>query len=257
MARLADQIIRAEAQDGLKIEEIVKAFVDAHGQFSVNIPDILTDIADAKMPRSGLEVRGHRNNYQVRSSSLREALAFLTECAQDHVTVETKTERVILYGCDLRVAFWIDEKGQFWPSGYDHGVRSGNWWKPKMHRQSLHSDSGVEYYSVGLVAIVFDKITHKRASGDTLQWERVREDHNDEQSPIGRLNSFSALGIDPEDHPDTLRALPYSDEAAEFFYKVLIGLCHIAKNLDDFFADKKRLTLAIKQRLALPFNSQQ
>jgi hypothetical protein len=252
MARLADQIIRAKAKDGLKIEEIVKTFVDAHGKFSINIPDLLVDIAESKMPRASFGVRSQRNICQLHCSNLHDGLAFLTECAQDHVTVETKTERVILYGCDLRVSFWIEKNGNFVPSGYR--ADGGAWWKPKMHRQSLHSEAGVEYYSVGLVAIVFDKITHKRASGDTLQWERVREDRNDEQSPIGRLNAFCALGIDPEDHPDTLREMPYSDEAAEFFYKVLIGLCHIAKNLDDFFADKKRLTFAIKQRLALPFN---
>lgn len=40
-------------------------------------------------------------------------------------------------------------------------------------------------------------------------------------------------------------------EAALYFYDILVGLCKMARSLDDFFADKEKLELSIKTRTPL------
>lgn len=256
--KLAPILIRARASDDFAFESQTDAFVDHRGEFSVVIPEELVEIAETKMPMSGLGIHGSRGKSRVHCTNLREAEKFLNDCANDFVTVETVKDRVILYGCRLQVSFWINKDGTLLPNGGMNAAdRDGHWWQPKTDKYSnLHSRNCVEFYSVGLGAIVFDKVTHKRASGDTLEWQRVREDHDsDDDTPLGRLNGFSTLAFDPEEHPGTFKEMPYSDKAAEFFYNILIALCQIGKNIDDFFADKKRLQLAIDNKLALPFSS--
>jgi hypothetical protein len=47
--------------------------------------------------------------------------------------------------------------------------------------------------------------------------------------------------------------MPYTAEAAEFFTSVILALSQIAVSVDAFFADKKKLDLAVKGQLALTF----
>lgn len=244
MPNLPDQTVAAKAPDGVGFEERVACNVSSEGEFSVAIPEALTEVALSlkDMTKTGARIAYWRAGKQrVYAKTLKAALDFLKECAVAFVNVETTTTRVIIYGTVTDVSFWITKAGKIYPNGASHG-EGGNWWKDRHGDRTLSFGNHPNFFQVGLAAAVYDKVTRKRATGDTIEWLRVR----DEDDPaITRLNSFCGISVDPEIRH--MEEMPYTPEAAEFFANIMLGLCAMAKKIDDFFADRKGLMLAIRK----------
>lgn len=83
----------------------------------------------------------------------------------------------------------------------------------------------------------------KRSTGETVVWEDV---YNSNDEAIERLNGFIGLRkyVDENDHD--FQVMPYTPAAANFFTNLLLGLARLVMNVDDFFADKKRVKAAIE-----------
>lgn len=248
MPTLPHQWISAEADDGTVFCEKVAISVLSDGKFSIACPEALSEtVLRLHKNENRINIGGRQGGgVRLHCDRLNDGIAFLKKCAKDLLTVETVTERVIVYGYSLQVAFWLDAGGGFRQNGYSKtdGTRKGNWWAAKNGSDYISTQDNRKFFSVGLSAAVYDKITHKRQSGNTVQWERVRDSDDEE---IENLNSFVKLRVDP----DGMAEMPYTQEAAAFFHKMLLGLCALAKNIDDFFGDKDRLQLAITKGVNL------
>ena len=241
MPNLAKQWVTAEAEDGTKFAAQVDVSVTTDGIFSVECPkDLEPSASRLWQTATDLTIIGFGRTGRVQAKTLKDALDFLKRCATDLVTVESTTERVIIYRCLARAHFWI-ENGKIHQNGMRE--RSGQWWRPTASAELPSYMDAVKEYTVGLSAAVFDKQTFKRSTGNTVVWHRVRDS---EEKPISDLNGWVHLDVDPEDADS--KEMLYSPEAAEFFHGMTVGLCEMARRLDAFIGDKKKLTRCIAER---------
>lgn len=241
MPQLNPLWIRVEAEDKKTFFEYkAGVYVTKDGVFHVDLDERLCEIAE-KLPKHEHHVEvdyvARNQNWKIHCKVLGYAANFIRACAQDYLACEKVTERVIVYGHNLEVAFWVDGQGRLCQNGCN--ADGGQWFKGS----ELQSTRSVPFYSVGIGAAVYDKTTFKRKSGDTVTWEFVRDEKKDEA--LNKLNSFCHLHMDPE--RGSFNTMPYTVEAAEFFYKMLMALCSLAFQMDNFFGSPEKLQLAISQ----------
>lgn len=258
MPALPDQHIFYKTPDrAAYFDEKVKASVTTTGEFSVGIPNSLYDIAaDRSVRIIPGEKRlasfdfGTHGIARIKAKRLEDALAYLKECAKEYLEAEIKTERVIAYTCDLKAAFWIDEKGEIHSNGQvsgDEEDRSGDWWSPRVS-SGISSFNRTHKFSIGLAAAVYDRITSKRVSGESVEWFKCGDYHPEhhettlsklpEPDPeILLLNGFRCLQFDPGDSGTrNLKTMAYTPARAMFFYDTMRALCRMAKGMDEFFS---------------------
>lgn len=236
MPNLRDQWISARADDGQQFRKSVPVSVLADGAFSVGVPPELDPIATRLAENNG-KVRLCGES-RVHGTELKLLLDFLKACATEFLQCEEVTERVIVYNVRLDCAMWVNPDDTIQQNG--QGTESGKWWNLTGHEN--HRE-----YAVGIGAAVYDRTTYKRTSGDTVKWSLPDSDDLDEDAR--RLNGFVHLDLSPEGR--NLKTMPYSPKAAQFFFKVLLGLCQLAKDIHDFMGDDKRLAVAILQQRGL------
>jgi hypothetical protein len=251
--------IAVEHEDGqTKFEYQAGVYVTKDGQFHVDLDERLAEIAekmDGERHTAGVCLalgRGSKK-HKVHGKVLGYIATFIRDCAKDYLACEKITERVIVYGHDLKVAVWVDGDGKLYPNGChdEGGQRKGGWFKGS----DLCSSRTAPYYTVGLCAAVYDKTTYKRKSGSTVSYDRVRDtpDVDDEEGKrfkqpdeiIIKLNSFCGLQTNPE--RTDYKQMPYTVEAANFFYKMLLSMCRLAVEMDNFFGSPEKLTNAIRE----------
>jgi hypothetical protein len=256
---------------GSKVFHKVDVNVDSSGTFSANIPEELEDTvrslkkADSKWDNIGID--RYRGRARIVSKRLDQLSKFSEAVATDYVACEVKKEVVILYGTNIDVAYWKEKDGTLLPSGVYakktnslRGENSGEW-HGKLNglmKQSTH-------YSVGFVARAVLKVTFIRKSGSVTAWSYtsgLENHHGSDTSWHAKLNSFTGTELlhgDATYHgegddrirlyertKENLKEMPFSDEAAKFFYEVMIGLCAMADRIDGFFADDKKVQAAIQ-----------
>jgi len=271
MPSLPDQFIRVEAKDKTVFNYKAPCNVSSEGEFSVLLDGRLEGIAQKmlRVNRSKEDEPYHSWNQDVHlkhsygkarvcAKKLDAAAAFICACAKDFIEGEQATERVILYNATLDVAFWRAGAG-IYPNGCGPGISQGRWWIPKTKAAHIASrNDAKEAFAIGIGAAVFDKITTTRSTGKTVRFELVKDEenrHDQQEDPALKLNSFTGLNLDTDSA--TNMEMPYTPQAAEFFYSVLIGLCKMGESLDAFLADKERMQNAISQSglKKLPWNS--
>lgn len=243
MPALPKQQIFEEHVDGTSFSAKVDASVTVDGVFSLGIPPELESIAYAIKDKDGAHIGQHNSNcpYRIYGKTLAACKNFLGECALQYLSATETTVRVIVYRTQIDVSAWIGKDKKLYPNGSLEEGDGGTWWEPKT-QHGISSTNRVEQYGIGIAARVYDKITTTRKSGEVIRWEEV--DRDEEDTAIKFLNGFNSLAIDPE-REHSLKEMPYTPEAAQFFTKVMLGLCQLGMNIDAFFGDEKRLLGAI------------
>ena len=201
-----------------------------------------------KLDTSKIKIIFSHGKDRVECTELKQGLAFIDDCIDEYLTCESHTERVILYGYRMGLAYCKDGTTIF-PNGAspgcDYSAIKGNPWHGE-----LNSNVRAPMYSISLVARVYDKTTHTRASTVKVTWEEVPDENNTQTTkPVSLLNSFRGVDVDPESK--SLREMPYSDKAALFFYQLMMGLCQMADRIETFFKDEKNVAAAIESHKPL------
>jgi hypothetical protein len=245
MPKLPDQWINFRTDDDARFSEKVTCSVTTTGEFSIGVPRALLDIAFKRINsyatnKDGVAFKSQAGTDRILGHALAHCINFLRDCAEDYLKAEETRDRVIVYKVQVEASAWIDHKGRLWSSGGLDEVEGGQWWHPHIGRE-LHATNRAPFYCVGLAARVFDRVTLTRSSGKTEIWEYVRDSKDVE---IDTLNGFTGLNLDPDEHD--YKVMPYTPAAARFFINMMLGICNLAMNIDDFFSDEKRLQAAIK-----------
>lgn len=252
MPRLKSIKFSSSSKSGEVFWFVSEVSVNNSGVFSLTIPDELEDVARAVIetvdrstysvvlvrPRMKLLVSGH---------DLERCESFVKVVCQDFMSCDISEEKVILYGTDVQIAYVKDEQGNIYPNGYIAG-RSKYDRECRWHG-TLNAADRDRFYRVGLAAVVRNKITYARRSGSKVEFKRVEGEHG---SYLEKLDSFVGLSINPA----SMKEMPYSEEAARFFYEMMLGLCRLADRLTVFLNDDLLLRKAIEQRASLCFPPQ-
>lgn len=246
MPSLPKRDICATGTDGTEFKATVGIDVLSDGTFSIELPPELETIANKlKVPNAHVGYARQGAKARVYTAELKAGMRLICAAAEDYLRAEEVTERVICYTTCINVSFWEEKGGQVAPNGCG---REGAWWASKLYGHQFDACHRLDSFDIGIAAKVFDKITTKRTSGDTVRYVQVeRVGHDLPNDPAQLLNSWSTLDVDPK----RARQMPYSPEAALFFNDLMKTICSMARSLDSFIGDEKKLKRAIAQRTQL------
>lgn len=251
MASLKSIPFKAKNDAGEEMAFAGACSVDSDGIFAITIPDELAETARALLNRDrvrchSLRVNKPRTNTRVESTSLAAAESFVREAMRSHLAVSVTRERVICYSHRTRYTAWQNSDGVMVPNGYFgdyHQEPHGRW------RGPLNATENDDSFSIGFVARVFDRVTSTRDSHTKTAFLPPAMAANESNPHLDRLQGFIGITkFKPNAHTP---CMPYSDEAADFFYTMMLSMCQLSCRLEDFLGDREALQLAIARRQPL------
>ena len=251
MPLIGTEWIEAHAGHGYGASYKYKAevTVDRDGHFRFTLPVELVSCAQ-KMShtdkyRNIFHVVQLRTNWVVSGLEKAKVCVFIKAVIVEYMTSEVKRETIIVYRSDDSVAYWKTDDGEIRPHGEMNG--KGKW------GGRLHATNPSNFYSVGLAAEVWVRVTVLRESGNEVSyevlnlWEQLQDDHHHPKTWAGKLNSFVGLTIDRRDLSN-MEWMPYTEEAAKFFHDALLAVCKLSDRIESFFGDVNNIHKAIENR---------
>lgn len=230
------------------------ASVDSQGEFHVTFPCELMDSVRANLPDSVYEDETRKKNCRVNGPVFDDCKKAIGDALKDYLKCDVTEELVIRYGQKTLTTYWKMPDGAIYASGIEckndpNHDDSGNA-EPKANGEwcgSLDASHGNAGYSVALFAKVQMKTTYSRPSGSKVKYGPPNFDNFSHQTWGERLDCFVGLREGGGFMRDgiNLEEMPYTEEAAKFFYEMLIGMCAFSDKIDNFFAEPANVIEAI------------
>lgn len=254
MAKLKPIDFSHTAKTGEKFEFRSEVTVsDASGAFALTIPDELEEVATrlAKDPAQRVLITRPRQNLRVEGDNLQKCREFIALVCKDYMQCEVTEELVLVYATDIAVSYVKDDEGVIYSNGYACRAKydSGT---AKWHG-TLHATNQSKFYQVGMTARIFKKITYTRSSGTTVEYQWVNNSHRLLDAWGTKLNDVVGLHWNFHDAyaMSRLNQLPYTEDAAQFFFNMLMSMCALADRVTSFMGDKDRVLAAIQANAGL------
>jgi hypothetical protein len=169
-------------------------------------------------------------------------------------TPTVTTERVILYMLRSHVSFAEQPDGTIvpnarWPNAvWNHSEAFGG------HHATKQSDG----YSMHVGARAYTKTTRVYAQSDpVVDYELFYgigpdgrpNDHFEREHPAGLLNSWMSYYL-----PDPCDEMPYTDEAALWFHRLMQSMAEMQRRIQRMVQDKPKFIEVVNSGLNLPFS---
>lgn len=228
--------------------------VNSEGIFHLTFPAELVEVARVELkaartsPFDPMTIAQPRTQWQVQGPKLDQCKLFLERVAQAYLRTETTVDRVIMYHVGSELSYFRLANGTIVPHAgrlSEAEQQSGKW-------QGSSPSVVLDHYRLGLFAQVLDRITEHRGDHVAVRYARP-------QLPDGswgaQLNSWTHLNTPAFRLPEmTWPVVPYTETAAEFFFRILFRLCQIADQLQTVLADPTSVATALESagRPALP-----
>jgi len=246
MAQLTSQNYRGASKTGEKIEFASKQSVTIDGEFRCTFDKRIEESVQECVANERTFVTTNRKgNPIVAGTVLKECQLAIKNGLNDYLECDVTYELVILYAYKIDIAYCKTTSGEFFANGTDaeeHGGADWHW------NGTLHATKRAPHYSVGLVAEVAKKVTYTRASKVTHEYKGPDFENFAVNTYGERLDSFVGFGTGFWGHDDPdYEEMPYTEEAAKFFYDMLIGMCKFADKIDDFFKEPDNVIKAINK----------
>lgn len=219
----------------------VKICVSARGKFYCNLePDMKTAVQGVFKVGSYSELKG---KLTVEADTLESLLSDVKLVYKAYMEPTVKKEPVILYNIESHVAFAEDEEGNIFPNA----TYPNSKWKHAEEDQLMfggHSAQQPSYggYSLTIGGRAMLKITYSYGGKEKVEYEWYYKDgsHLGRDNPANRLNGWGAftLGKNPKE-------IPYTDEAAEFFYNLMYGMAKLSQMIQTRTFDQAELLMLI------------
>ena len=278
MADLPQQKFYHKADNGEERKIVSKVTVTQDGIFHMTVPDDLVDsiranlgschidevrrrVKKESMLPSGLQRHETRITNRVSGSSLDDCKRAIKAGLRDWLKCEVTEELVIRYGKQTKTTYWKMPDDAIYANGgdcendpnYDHerdrddDLENGTWFG---ELDTTHHNAG---YMVSLFASIKKKTIYTRGSVVEHKYSRPDFDNFSHKTWGERLNCFVGIweaggfmedGIECEE-------MPYTEEAAKFFYEMLIGMCAFADKIEAFFAEPDNVMKAIESGAVL------
>jgi len=247
--------------------------VDSHGEFTVNIPEDLAPSAQALLQqpvwKGRVVVDQPRVNWRVHGRVMGEVERFIEEAIKEHLSVEVTEELVIRYRYENNTAGARAADGSLHPNGHwaslpeetSDSERSWAW----AGNPNIHANNRPSLFGVGVVARVYLKVTYTRPSGSRVEFTDDLPGSHWDRNPMRRLNDFiverpegrrrgpfdGGIMTSGNAPSDRIHEMPYSDAAATFFADLMIAMCRLGEQLDNFVGNQENLQLAIERGVNL------
>lgn len=254
MPKLAPVMIREQGADGTRFEELFPCSVDARsGSFSLTVSQELMETA-RHMQQTGVvtQLQFSSNfkrevpHYYIHCDELDHLKRMVSKVVQASLETTMVREPVIRFVMSSTCHYWEMPDGSILPNGgYDPNASSGNAGHPdRGYWSKANPNNHGGPYGISIYAKVEMKETHTNRSGKVTH-KYVGIDTRNFPDFVGRLNGFTHM-LPPTHTP--LREMPYTDEAGEFFFHMVNGMCLMAQRMHSFFGDDDSLQKAIEHR---------
>lgn len=215
------------------------------GEFSCTLPDFaLNHIrieANTLLGKKYLRMR--RNKWCIVASTLDEIKHYLSQIAKYTVPQE-RSYPVIRYAINTSVTYCMDKAENIYPNGANLGVNNYKWCDDELFTAGKDKSSG---YNLGIYAGAFMRTDHFIVDDENNEKiidtqycyfydEENGGTHGNYVTAASRLNAWAKM-IAREDVK--LIEIPYSNEAAEFFYNAIFNLVEQSIKIRQFFEDEK------------------
>ena len=244
----------------------VDILVNAAGEFYCNVPERASVYFETGKAYDGItcEVRRRGSKPQLFAQSFDALHQVLRKGITAALAPEVKTEHVIRYNIESHVSFWEKANGVIVPNGYFADQRPGcgpeerdGGWADELapnrsmfggHHAQKPSRGGYSL-TIGAQAMTKRTETYGAATKTSYDLYYAGGSHLGGDNPAQRLNGWCAIDL-----PDGCKEMPYSDEAAEFFFKLLMGMAELSRMIQRATFDEKDLLRAISNN-SLPMLS--
>lgn len=242
------------------VKEIIdlKIHVNAKGEFYAVIPDWLEVSSREPSVAFCYLQRGRHNRRSVFADNPADPLKAFAKTPDELVSkvgralqlymeVQRKEEFVIHYNMESHVCFAEDEAGEIYPSAVYEGAewiaindeRYGN------HHASQRCEGGYSL-TVGAKALVKTTLTYGEAVKYEYREYNGNGSHLDHVCPASRLNSWVAMEL-----PKNCKEIPYTDQAAEFFYGIMYGMAKLSRQIQEYASDPEKMIELIESNQTL------
>lgn len=262
MAKLKNERFTVGNTAGDKLEFQSDVTIDGSGIFSFTIPSSILEqdpdfIEIARDMSSKVEWRAKkiaitqpRDNYRVSGPNMSDCRSFIEEVCKLLLTVETKEELVILYGIRADYCASVASDGKLFPNGYFVQAYSGIGSDYGRHVGNLHANNQENQFSVGVGAKVLKKVISVRGSSSKVRWKLPDYANFAKETWGEKLNTIIGINI-YENQRGGFKEIPYTEEAAKFFFDSIMGLAEMGHRLTAFFDDEHAVQKAISNKSAL------
>lgn len=221
--------------------EKAKISVNVDGQFYTNAPDLILKIMDKN---DGIRITGNNKdgNNKAFSDNLEYLEAKLWMAWTESYNPTVTTENVIHYNIESHVSFAETEDGVILPNEYFEGAK----WTRNVdemygeHNASSWSEGGYSLV-VGAMAKTKTTTTYGESSKTDFSLFYNGDDHMGHDNPASLLNSWCAFNFRNEYGEDEYKEIPYTDEAAMFFYNLMLGMANLSRQIQEATFDEKKL----------------
>lgn len=220
---------------GLKIQ----ISVDVKGKFYCVLPtDMLLPLKNV-FDRKQLDENKVKGTVKVFADTLDALEDGLQSAYHKFTTPTVKKEPVIRYNIESHVSFAADKDGNIYPNNRYEGAEQIDRAIYGGHHAGEPAYGG---YSLRVGAMAMLKITHSYGDQDKVKYEYYYKDgfHLNHDNPAERLNSWNCLSL-----PADCKEIPYSDEAAEFFYNLMHGMAKLAQLVMSHTFEQEKLLAMI------------
>lgn len=249
MPRVKKQIIEVFLGSGGlgTIRTEVVFYVNAAGEFYCEVPPEAMDYFSIdKIYDGGVRCRLSKNLkksiYSETMSSLEVAInAAVIACNLPQISVE----HVICYNIESHVSFALSEGGDVQSTACSDG---SSWCDNKMYGGHYAGNEHKGGYSLTVGAKAMTKTTTKVGERTRIKYERYNQEvsHFDLSKPASLLNSWVGFNL-----ASNAKEIPYSDQAAMFFYNIMLGMSKLSKQVQEATFDKDGLLEVIHSGQAL------
>lgn len=262
MPKLTNHIFALTTDDGHRHHFDSEIHVSTDGEFSCTVPDFLVPTLNA----CGAPYNKHGNvryadklkvNYRAYAPSKSHLLEFVSEAHRDFYKAEVTTDLIICYDWFAEVSYWLNPDGSMAANGSmpdaarrnDDGT-GGNWddHKLKGSHTTICATHTAKHFSVGVFAAIYERTTHTRASGLTIKWRRLTQFSGCDTGGEWAKKLSGLCGLSGPMGAEHMKQLPYTEDAAKFFYESMMAMCEIGRRFKNFFADDANVLAAIEGR---------
>jgi hypothetical protein len=244
MAKLTKHRVYKEGASGQRYSAEMDVKVNTTGTFMIVLPPELVDIAiQLRKVKPSIEIeKDNGDSYCVCADNLRACEHFVGMCVDEILKCVVEEKLVILYKYKVCVSF-------AYPEDTPEDIRPSKLNLPDAITFGGGDYRGWDQYSVGLSAMVRLQKTYTSTSGVRVEYHRPDRPNFSDELYLDKLNNFNSLQpIWEGRYSKEPKYVPYTEEAAKFFYDMMIGLCRLGRNIDSFFGNPDAVALAIENR---------
>ena len=192
-------------------------------------------------------LRRHRSigeYFTVSAATFNELKGMIEKAHREAITPTVKKEPVILFNIESHVSFATNKDGKIFPNA---GFPGASWHvttddKTYGEHHACNPSAGGYSLTIGAKAMLKKTATYGDKSQVEYDYYYKDGDHRGRENPAELLNSWCSMLL-----PEDAREMPYSDEAAMFFFNLIQGMAELNRRIQEFTNTQKKLIETIQR----------